>query len=140
MLLDIQLPCPPCLPAPLPTRLLGFNSSPSTHPPPCASSQFGAQLFESQVCCRYLKPLAPLLFSCTYELQISQPLSFHSHTKCRGCVPHSHSLLLALFPARASRSSCLTLSSSADTINIFSYGTHSMQAVPAADSHETRLF
>src|SRR5216683_2160223 len=34
-----------------------------------------------------------------------------------GCVPRSHSLVIALFRARASRSSCLTLSSSADTIN-----------------------
>src|SRR5260370_25341010 len=84
---------------------------------PFVSIQFGARLFESQVCCPYLKPLAPLLFSCTYELQISHLLSFHNHTECRGCVPHSHSLVIALFHARASRSSCLTLSSSADTIN-----------------------
>src|SRR5712692_3519142 len=60
-----------------------------------------------------LKPLAPLLFSCTYELQISQLLSFHNHTECRGVYP-TRTLLLAFFPARASRSPCLTLSSSAD--------------------------
>src|SRR6266699_1988570 len=125
MLLDILLPCPRLVSRPFcPTRLLGINSSPSTHSPPCASSQFGAPLFVSQVCCPNLKPLAPLLFSCTYELQILQPLSFHNHTKCRGCVAHSHSLLLALFPARASRSSCLTLSSSADTINSSPPGLH----------------
>src|SRR6266567_1582438 len=99
MLLDILLPCPRLVSRPFcPTRLHGINSSPSTHPPPCASSQFGAPLFESQLCCPNLKPLAPLLFSCTYELQILQPLSFHNHTKCRGCVAHSHSLLPALSP------------------------------------------
>src|SRR2546428_2160487 len=100
MLLDIHPPCPPCLPVPLPTRLLGINSSPSTHPPPCASSQFGAQLFESQVCCPYLKPLTPLLFSCTYELKISQPLSFHNYTKCRGCVYPTRTLFCLLFSPR----------------------------------------
>src|SRR6266571_9368704 len=125
MLLDIQPSCPPCLPVPLPTRLLGINSSPSTHPPPCASSQFGARLFESQLCCPYLKPLAPLLFSCTYELQISQLLSFHNHTECRVCVPHSHSL--ACFFPRA----CVTFLLF-DTLlrrryyQFFSYGTHSV--------------
>src|SRR5260370_5819240 len=90
---------------------------------PFVSIQFGARLFESQVCCPYLKPLAPLLFSCTYELQISQLLSFHNHTECRGVYP-TRTLLLAFFPARASRSSCLTLSSSADTINSSPTGLH----------------
>src|SRR5438128_12330763 len=55
--------------------------------------------FESQVCCRYLKPLAPLLFSCTYELQISQPLSFHNHTNAGGVYP-THTLFCLLFSPR----------------------------------------
>src|SRR5713101_4202960 len=55
---------------------------------------------------------------------------FHALTNCKfhnpflfttiqnaGGVSHSHSLVIALFPVRASCSSCLTLSSSADTIN-----------------------
>src|SRR6266705_2087762 len=43
--------------------------------------------------------------------------SAHATSWHQSLTAHSHSLLLALFPARASRSSCLTLSSAADTIN-----------------------
>src|SRR6266849_6920297 len=139
MLLDIQLACPPCLPAPLPTRLLGINSSPSTHPPPCPSSQFGARPFESQVCCPYLKPLAPLLFSCTYELQIHNPFLFTTIQNAGVCTPLALSSACSFPRARV----MLLLF---DTLlllryyQFFSYGTPSALAVPAADSHETRLF
>src|SRR6266700_6813802 len=116
MLLDILLPCPRLVSRPFcPTRLLGINSSPSTPPPPCASSQFGARLFESQVCCPYSSLLRLFCFHALTNCKFHNPFLFTTIQTAGGVYP-ARTLLLSFFPARASRSSCLTLSSAADTI------------------------
>ena len=139
MLLDIQLACPPCFPAPLPTRLLGINSSPSTHPPPCPSSQFGARLFESQVCCPYSSLLRLFCFHALMNCKFHNPFLFTTIQNAGVCTP------LALSCDCSFPRACVTFLLF-DTLllrryyQFFSYGTRSLLAVPAADSHETRLF
>src|SRR5216683_6469217 len=100
MLLDIQPRCPRCLPAPLPTRLLGINSSPSTHPPPCPSSQFGAQLFSSpKFVVRTSTLLRLFCFHALTNCKFHNPFLFTTIQNAGGVYP-TRTLFCLLFSPR----------------------------------------
>src|SRR6266581_3494985 len=99
MSLDIQPPCPPCLPAPLPTRLLGINSTPSTHPPPCASSQFGAPLSSPKFVVGTSSLLRLFCFHALTNCKFHNPFLFTTIQNA-GCVYPTRTLFSFLFSLR----------------------------------------
>src|SRR6266436_2162475 len=122
MLLDIQPPCPPYVPAPsvpFSIRRTAFRvpSLLSVPQASCASfvfmhlriANFTTPFFSQP--CKMPGVCTPLALSCDCSFP-------------RACVTFLlfDTLLLRRY------------------YQFFSYGTHSIQAVPAADSHETRLF
>src|SRR5216684_6845128 len=124
MLLDIKPPCPPYVPA-----------------PSCPSSQFNsAHGFSSP---KFVVGTSSLLrlfcFHALMNCKFHNPFLFKTIQNAGVCTPLALSSACSFPRARVTFLSFDTLLLRR-YYQFFSYGTRSLLAVPAADSHETRLF